>query len=145
MHFNLNGFFARLFGENPQDLKDCTFIYTSDHGESFGEYGYWLHGHKWFEQALVPFVIFSTNNWVLENLKKPGEIPGTLSHLNIYPTLRSIIFHDLDYASGEYNSLVSSKEWKNPPLFYLKLGQASEPIPTDENGKMILSVEKYMY
>ena len=98
----------------------------------------------------MPFVIFSTDAWVLENLKKPGDIAGTLSHLNIDPTLYSVMCRKTDYSSGDYGSLVSRQDWRKPPLVYLKSGtvwdgEASQPVPSDEAGRIILPLEKYMY
>lgn len=151
VRYNLDNFFAHLFGDEPLSLKDCTIVYTSDHGQSFMEYGQLdFHTTGYLEQALVPFVIFSTDEWVLENLRRPDDISGTLSHLNIDPTLYAITCRDLNYSSGEYCSLVSAKTWHNPPMVYLFsgsvwTGKASERIPTDSDGKIILPLEKYMY
>ena len=149
--YNIDRFFKALFGENPLMLENCTIIYTSDHGESLMEYNQTdSHGTGYFEQALVPFLIFSSNKWVLDNLLRPDEIHGSLTHLNIPPTISAIISRDLNYSSGAYNSLVSVESWNNPPLVYLKHGalwdgQISEPVSADSNGKIILRREKYLY
>ncbi len=150
MRYNIDGFFKHLLGDNPEELKDCTIIYTSDHGESFYENNVALHGRGLFEQTIVPFLIFSTDSWVLENLKRPDEIPFTLHHMNIAPTIQSILCKDLNYHSGDYSSLVSREDFKKPPLIYIKSGTAwngeiSSPVSVDEKGKIILPVEKYMY
>ena len=108
------------------------------------------HGTGLFEQTIVPFLIFSTDSWVLENLKRPNEIPFTLHHMNIAPTIQSILCKDLNYHSGDYSSLVSVEDFKKPPLVYISKGttwdgEISSPVSVDENGKIILPVEKYMY
>ena len=79
-----------------------------------------------------------------------SDVKCTVSHMNIAPTLQSIFCRDLNYSSGSYDSLVTSKAFRNPPLIHLNggtiwTGIPSDPIPTDADGKMILPVEKYMY
>lgn len=151
MSYNVDSFFSYLTGDNPAAFKNCTIIYTSDHGQSFMEYGQFeSHNTRYLEQALVPFLIFSTEPWVLEHLKRPDEIHCTISHFNIAPTLQSIFCRDLDYSSGSYDSLVTSRDFRKPPLIHLNggtiwTGTPSSPVPTDDNGKMILPTEKYMY
>lgn len=148
IRYNLDNFFAALFGENPLELQDCTIIYTSDHAQSLMEYGQKeTHGTGYFEQAIVPFLIFSTDDFVLENLLRPDKISGSLTHMNISPTILSIILRDLEKYN---NSLVSLKEWHNPPLIYLKTGTLwdgiiSAPVSADFDGKIILDKEKYLY
>ena len=148
IRYNLDNFFAALFGENPLELQDCTIIYTSDHGQSLMEYGQKeTHGTGYFEQAIVPFLIFSTDSFVLENLLSPDKISGSLTHMNVSPTISSIILRD----SEKYNnSLISRKRWANPPLIYLKSGTLwdgliSAPVSADSNGKIILKPDKYKY
>lgn len=146
VRYNLDGFFSRLFGENPLLLRNCTIIYTSDHGQSLIEYGSLAsHGGDALEVALVPFVVFSTDDYVRENLITPSKISGTLNHCNIYPTIRSILCEDLEYKSGDYHSLVSVLKWENPPLIYGYGDSSKRPQSSDINGKLILPVNKYLY
>ena len=150
VRYNIDGFFAQLFGDDITSLKNCTIIYTSDHGQSFMEYGQpESHGTTYLEQAIVPFMVFSTDSWVLENLKRPAEIPYTLHHMNIAPTLRAILCRDSEYDSGMYSSLLS-KEFRKPKLSYIMRGspidcELSPEISSDTNGKIILPLDKYMY
>ena len=151
LRYNIDGFFAHLLGENPLSLKDCTILYTSDHGQSFMEYGQLeSHGTTYLEQALVPFLIFSTDPWVLEHLKKPPEIPFTLHHMNIIPTLRALLCRDEGYDPGVYSSLVHNGEFRKPELRYITRGspadcELSGIISADTDGKIILPLDKYMY
>ena len=151
LRYNIDGFFAHLFGENPMSFKDCTIIYTSDHGQSFMEYGQLeSHSTTYLEQTLVPFLIFSTDEWVLGRLRKPSDVSCTLHHLNIVPTLRSVLCRDEDYDSGVYSSLVYSGEFRKPELRYILRGapsncELSDVISSDSDGKIILPTEKYMY
>ena len=148
IRYNLDNFFAVLFGENPLELQDCTIIYTSDHAQSLMEYGQKeSHGTGYFEQSIVPFLIFSTDSFVLDNLLRPDKISGSLTHMNISPTILSIILRDLEKYN---NSLISSKRFVNPPLIYLKSGTLwdgliSDPVSADSNGKIIINKEKYIY
>lgn len=150
VRYNIDNFFRHLLGENSSELQNCTILYTSDHAQSFMEYGQIAsHSTDYLEQALVPFIVFSTNSWVLENLRRPDET-GTLSHMNIDPTINSILCRDVNQASGKYYSLLSKTEWENPPLLYLVTqpiwsGRNSGLLSTDINGKIIMPVEKYMY
>ena len=70
--------------------------------------------------------------------------------MNIAPTIQSILCQDLEYVSGEYSSLVSTKEFHKPPLIYISRGdpwdcELSKPVSINEDGKIILPVEKYLY
>ena len=85
----------------------------SDHGQSFQEDGQLEpHSSQYVEQALVPFVVFSTAPWVLEHLRRPEEIKGTLSQLNIYPTLTSIFERRREVRREGFLSLFWPEDWK---------------------------------
>ena len=150
LRFNIDGFFRHLLGDDPLSLKDCTILYTSDHGQSFMEYGQLeSHSTTYLEQALVPFFVFSTDSWVLDRLKRPQDLKCPLHHMNITPTLRALLCKDEDYDSGGYSSLVSGK-FRKPELKYIMRGspaecEVSENIPTDSEERIILPTEKYMY
>ena len=84
---------------------------------------------------------------MLDNLLRPDKISGSLTHMNISPTILSIILRDLEKYN---NSLISSKRFVNPPLIYLKSGTLwdgliSDPVSADSNGKIIINKEKYIY
>ena len=113
---------------------------------------YWLesHGWKWLEQALVPFLIFSTDHWTLEHLRRPADVPGTLSQMNIFPTLCSILCRDLEREPGRYGSLVSDRAWERPELLYIGRGtpwngDVFTPELVDADGRIILPTELYIY
>ena len=151
LRYNIDGFFTRLLGDDPLSLEDCTVIYTSDHGQSFMEYGQ-IESHTtgYLEQALTPLLVFTTDSWVLGNLRRPESVPGTLSGMNIYPTVKSVLSRENECKSGEYISLLSRGEWRNAPLVWLKTpplwsGESSQPASTDIDGRIILPTGKYMY
>ncbi len=66
-----------------------TLIYVSDHGESLGENGIYLHGMPYFlapkEQIHVPFIFFSENAELMEIAQMRKDLP--LSHDIIFSTL----------------------------------------------------------
>ena len=108
------------------------------------------HSTTYLEQTLVPFLIFSTDEWVLDHMRKPSDVSCTLHHMNIVPTLRSVLCRDEDYDSGVYSSLVYSGEFRKPELRYILRGapsncELSDVISSDSDGKIILPTEKYMY
>jgi hypothetical protein len=91
--------------------------------------------------------VFSADPWVLSNIQRPETISGTLSHMNIYPSVASILRRERDYSPGGYNSLFSEHPMPPQPLRFvcgdLWTGEAIEP-PL-ESGKVKLRTEKYLY
>ena len=68
---------------------EVSLIYVSDHGESLGENGIYLHGMPYFmapkEQTHVPFIFFSENAELMEMAQNRKDLP--LSHDIIFSTL----------------------------------------------------------
>ncbi len=149
VRFNVDGFFAALLGDEPLTLSDTTILWVSDHGQSFQEDGQIEpHSTGYLEQALVPFTLFSTEPWVLEHVRRPEAVRGTLSQLNIYPTLTSIFERRQDVRRDGFLSLFWNGEWSSPPLFYISGGSLWDAVlskPTLKDNKMMLRSEKYMY
>lgn len=74
----------RLFDQVKQlGLYDrSTIVVTADHGEAFGEHGYYLHSYHHHEEFLhVPLIVRSPA-W-----KGSGEIPHLVQHVDLAPTL----------------------------------------------------------
>jgi len=89
--------------EDMQLLQNSMILFTADHGEEFGEHGYYQHGKTLYEDSVrVPFVIKDFTDKVTVGQIKPGwvstvDIPETLSKMaglhfslktegmNIYP------------------------------------------------------------
>ena len=93
-------------------------------------------------------MLFSTEPWVLEHLRRPETIEGTLSQLNIYPTLTSVFERRRDVRRGDFLSLFWDGEWSFPPLFYISGGSLWDAVlsnPEVKNNKIILRTEKYLY
>jgi len=78
---------ARLF-EALQDLglldDETCVVFTSDHGEQFGEHGGWLHGDIHCENVRVPLMV-----------RAPGHAPGLRDDpanlVDVLPTLAGIL------------------------------------------------------
>jgi arylsulfatase A-like enzyme len=71
-----------------KDLFDSTYvIFTSDHGELFGEHGEWGHGQNFYEDLVhVPLIIAGPG------IPKGKRVKTTLvSHLDLMPTLKDLI------------------------------------------------------
>ncbi|HIE5098057.1 phosphoethanolamine--lipid A transferase [Stenotrophomonas maltophilia] len=102
--------------QSYSDRRDVALVYVSDHGESLGEHGMYLHGTPYFiaprEQTLVPMVMwfsaeFSRNAGLdLECLR--GRALGTAhSHDNVFHSLLGLFGvsttayqQDLDLLAG---------------------------------------------
>lgn len=68
------------------DQENVMVVFTSDHGESFGEHGYWGHGRHVFEPTLrIPLSI----TWPAKI--KPGLVSGDALLLDIPRTLLALV------------------------------------------------------
>ena len=148
VRFNIDGFFSALFADDPDFITNTTIIWVSDHGEMFQEHGVMgPHASPYLESALIPFVIFSTNPWVQENLKKPEAISCTVSQQNIFPTLLSIFEKRTNLSNGNFQSLIWQGDWQNENLFFVDGALWHETVLTPEmqNSRIILDTANYMY
>jgi lipid A ethanolaminephosphotransferase len=78
------------------DRINASMIYMSDHGESLGENGIYLHGAPWFmapdEQTKVPFIMWLSTVFIEEegistDCLKASADAGGFSHDNLFHTL----------------------------------------------------------
>lgn len=84
-----DSFFGQLWREFEPDLnRRATLVFTSDHGEEFGEHGGWKHGPSLFDEVLrVPLLIRPGNGRHL-----PPLPAGTLSSLlDVLPTVEALL------------------------------------------------------
>ncbi len=79
--------YIRLLFKEMEDMginRDNTiFIITSDHGEVFGEYGFWDHFTCHRNISQVPFIILAPGI-------EPGRVPGYTQHVDVLPTLADL-------------------------------------------------------
>lgn len=116
---------GKLWNAQPADERErWTLVFTSDHGEEFGEHGGWKHGPALFEETLrVPLAI------------RPGRgrplpaIPATslVSLLDVMPTLEASL--GIARAAGERGAdganLLDTASWNRaslPPVTMLTGG-----------------------
>ena len=77
--------------------RDVVLLYVSDHGESLGEKGLWLHGAPYWmhlaEQTEVPMVLWMNDSARHRfNIRVPaGNIAAPVSHDNLADTLFDIL------------------------------------------------------
>jgi glucan phosphoethanolaminetransferase (alkaline phosphatase superfamily) len=92
--------------EGLQD-RNALVLYTSDHGESLGERGVFIHGHHGIEtnpeQWLTPFVVWASPTFRARYPERYAAlttpIPGGITH--------SVVFHTLLDCAGFRTPLVS--------------------------------------
>lgn len=95
------------FLESQALTRDTAFIYVSDHGESLGERGIYLHSLPYMlapeQQKVVPMVLWIGNGFKnklpMSDLLKSGQSPCFVSHDNVFPTVLGL----LDIQTAEYN------------------------------------------
>jgi arylsulfatase A-like enzyme len=93
--FDIDMYFSRLFNK-LKELgidKKTLLIFTSDHGEGFGEHNCWNHGRNVYEnQIRIPLIFFSPESVGL----KPGKISTLVNTVSLIPTLLDIQGANID-------------------------------------------------
>jgi arylsulfatase A-like enzyme len=75
----LRGFFSYMRGENL--LDNTAVVITSDHGEAFGEHGYYSHGVRLYDESIkVPLMIWARD-------LQPGVHSAQVRTIDIAPTI----------------------------------------------------------
>lgn len=86
--FIFNQFLDKL--EAKIDLSNTMIVFTGDHGESFGEYGYSFHSNSVIEpQMHVPFM--------LNHAKLAAKTIEHSCHFDLFPTFFDLLGIDVDY------------------------------------------------
>ncbi len=102
---------GRLIMElRKRDLFDQTlFIFTSDHGESFGEHGVNSHGGAPFDEVIrIPLIIkFPQTSF-------RGKLSGLVQHIDLSPTLLDLIGRTDGHSSLQGKSLLPLLRDKTP-------------------------------
>ena len=97
-----DSFIERLWN----DLKnyDPIFVIHADHGEAFGEHGFYGHPPELYEEVLhVPLVMYNTDTGVKGGIDKPVSLHG------IGPTILELIGEKNEFASSGF--LKGEREW----------------------------------
>ena len=131
-------------------LRDKTIIvFTSDHGESFGEQGRFGHGGLFYEERVhVPLIISGPG------IIKGRRVKKSVSHIDLMPTLKDLLMADCLYdAQGKSfkSVLVDEEAILEDREIYFTLG---EPLSVSDqktqeglkykNYKLIMSSKKYV-
>ena len=125
------------------ELRDNTIIvFTSDHGEGFGEHGKFFHGGSYYEPIVrVPLIITGPG------IVKGKRIKKAVSHIDLMPTLKDLLKIDcLNNAQGRSfkSSLVSEKESINDRIIYFVVngGSGYPSAIRFKNYKLIIKSKK---
>jgi len=137
-----------LIALDSKRLKDTTIIvFTSDHGESFGEQGRFGHGGLFYEERVhVPLIISGPG------IVRGKRVQASVSHIDLMPTLKDLLMVDcLHNAQGKSfkSVLIDEKATLEDREIYFTLG---EPLSLTakkirdglkfKNYKMIMLSEK---
>ncbi len=90
-------------------LNDTYIVFTSDHGELFGEHGWWCHGHFFYEELVnVPLIIAGPG------IPKGKKVDNIVSHLDIMDTVLDLLNCKFQYKSQgkSFKNLLSSNLFK---------------------------------
>ncbi|PHQ69179.1 MAG: phosphoethanolamine transferase [Sneathiella sp.] len=95
------------FLDGKQDRYETSMIYLSDHGESLGEMGVYLHGMPYFvapaAQTHVPFIVWAGDSSDIDRSRLQAIIDQPLSHddfSKILLQMFEIIIDDKQVANG---------------------------------------------
>jgi len=118
-------------------LRDKTIIvFTSDHGESFGEQDRFGHAGLFYEEQVhVPLIIAGPG------IVRGKRVKEAVSHVDLMPTLKDLLMIDcLHNAQGESfkSTLVDKKATLEERAVYFTLGEH-----LSANGKKIMDGMKY--
>jgi arylsulfatase A-like enzyme len=87
-------------------LKNTLIIFTSDHGESFGEHGIYDHGTSYYEELVhIPLIYFGPG------LLKNSKIHTPVSNLDLIPTIKDLlgVKYQCQFQGKSYHTLLRGK------------------------------------
>jgi lipid A ethanolaminephosphotransferase len=108
---------VKLLNQND-DGFETAMLYVSDHGESLGENGLYLHGLPYFfapdAQKHVPFIMWFGRNFDPQSLSSiQAKRMEQLSHANIFSTLLGLF----ELQTAAYNPNTDILDHSNPAYF----------------------------
>jgi len=129
------GYILRALEHNGS--KDNTFIvFTSDHGEGFGEHSRFSHGTTVYNEMIhVPLIIAGPN------IIKGGRVKDNVSHVDLMPTLKDLMGVDCLYNSQgkSYKSLlIGEKDSAKQRVQYV---EGYQRALIENNYKLIITHE----
>jgi hypothetical protein len=102
--------------------EDTLVVYTSDHGEFLGEYGFLGHTH-----VAAPEVVYVPTTFVHPSLD-PGHRDELFHHVDLLPTIESTLSQSVDF--GNTDGVVEGKgrETGYNHLEHIRYGTLSDPL-----------------
>lgn len=96
-------------------LKNMIIVFTSDHGEAFGEHRRWVHGGAFYDQLVKIPLIFSG-----PGIPKGKREKTVVSHLDLMPTLKDLTGREYkdDMQGRSYGSLFSGEKITDRPVYF---------------------------
>jgi arylsulfatase A-like enzyme len=96
-------------------LENTVIVFTSDHGEAFGEHRRWSHGGAFYDHLVKIPLIFSGPGIPKEKREK-----NVVSHLDLMPTLKDLFGQEYkdDMQGKSYGALFSGKEINDRAVYF---------------------------
>jgi choline-sulfatase len=102
------GRLLRHVSEQPW-AEDTAIVFTSDHGEAFGEHGHWGHGRELWESLVrVPLLVFVPG-------AEPRRIKAKRSHIDVVPTILDLMGLPADGELHGTSLLLDTRSATNEP------------------------------
>lgn len=110
--------------------RNTLIVFTSDHGESFGEHGAWGHGRTLWEEAVrIPLA------YTWPGRLRPGLIENDTSTVDLAPTILGLAAVEVPAAFVGYDwSAVLRGEARPPRLTTLMQSHRGAPLPGRDPG-----------
>ena len=96
-------------------LEKTYIVFTSDHGEAFGEHGYYSHATSFYEEMMqVPFIFYGPE------IKKSFKVKTAISNIDLMPTLKNLLgmSYKASFTGKSCTHLLSGKAKKTQKLYY---------------------------
>jgi len=103
---------------------DTLVIYTSDHGELLGEYGFFGHTH-----VAVPEVVYVPTTFVHPSLS-PGHRDGLFHHVDLLPTIAEALSADVDIGRTDGTVNGDGRTTGYNHLEHVRYGRLPAPLET---------------
>ncbi|MDA3897801.1 MAG: sulfatase-like hydrolase/transferase [Desulfobacteraceae bacterium] len=104
-----------------RNVLDNTFIiFTSDHGELFGEKNQWGHGQNYFEKLVrVPLIVSGPG------IPKGRKVPNLVSLIGLTPTIADILSLEIkgDIQGESFAKLLFKDSGRNQNIYVEQVGQ----------------------
>lgn len=101
---------------------DTLVVYTSDHGELLGEYGFFGHTH-----AATPEVVYVPTTFIHPDLEPEGT-DDLFHHVDLLSTIADALTHDVDIGQTDGIADGAGRETGYNHLRHIRYGSLADPI-----------------